>query len=595
VTVQDVVIQYESRLRDLQTGLAQARYLDTAAALILAGAVSVFMMLSVYAVRQQVAFWWPSVPIPVVAASARRYARSRQSRTRMTRLRRFYNRALDRVRGSWVGIGVSGEQFTDSEHVYSGDLHIFGEGSLFELLCTTRTVIGQRGLADYLLAAPSVEETLLRQNAVRELQRRTDVREQLAVLGAFDFSESKPETFETWLNLPRFRSSWILRLTALITSAVVAILLLAGISAALPWSRITTWIAPLVLFHTAVGLIYRQRVNRIIEPLRSLSFEAPVLRQGLQLMEMTEWKSGKLKDLASRVQSASRSVRKLERLLNALNERNKEWFYFPSLLLLLGTQLCMAVEQWRIENGVAFRTWVAAWAEFEALNALAGYAHENPENTFPEFSAGGHAQFEAQALGHPLLPEEACVTNDVTLNPLRCFYLVSGSNMSGKSTLLRAIGLNAVLASAGAPVRARSLRLSRLSVCASLSVVDSLLHGKSKFLAEVGRLRRTIATAEGVRVLFLVDEILSGTNSRDRRVAAEAVVRALVKTGAIGALSTHDLALTEIAGSEGLPGVNVHMGSRDGSDPMDFDYRLKPGVTTESNALAIARMAGVAI
>ena len=168
--------------------------------------------------------------------------------------------------------------------------------------------------------------------------------------------------------------------------------------------------------------------------------------------------------------------------------------------------------------------------------------------------------------------------------------------MSGKSTLLRAIGLNAVLALAGAPVRARSLRLGQLSVWASMSVVDSLLDGKSKFLAEIERLRQTLQAAEGDKpVLFLVDEIFSGTNSPDRRVAAESVVRTLVSRGAIGALSTHDIALTEIAAKEGLRGMNVHMGSKGAGDPMDFDYRLKPGVTKESNALAIARMAGVPV
>jgi DNA mismatch repair ATPase MutS len=188
------------------------------------------------------------------------------------------------------------------------------------------------------------------------------------------------------------------------------------------------------------------------------------------------------------------------------------------------------------------------------------------------------------------LPRASCVANDVELAP---FYVISGSNMSGKSTLLRAIGLNAVLAFAGAPVRASALRVSKLSIFASLSVTDSLLNGKSRFLAEVDRLRQAIESSGPA--LFLVDEIFSGTNSRDRRIAAEVVVRALVKQGAIGALSTHDLALTEIANAEGLSGVNVHMGSRDGSDPLDFDYLLKPGVTKEANGLAIARLAGVPV
>jgi DNA mismatch repair ATPase MutS len=187
------------------------------------------------------------------------------------------------------------------------------------------------------------------------------------------------------------------------------------------------------------------------------------------------------------------------------------------------------------------------------------------------------------------------VRSDVELNRASRFYIVSGSNMAGKSTLLRAIGLNAILAMAGAPVRARTLRMSRLSVCASIAVVDSLLSGKSKFLSEIDRLRQAIEVSDSEQVLFLVDEILSGTNSGDRRVAVEAVVRTLVGRGAIGAISTHDLALTEIADDAALGGANVHMGSSGKGDPMDFDYLLKPGVTRETNALAIARMAGVPV
>jgi DNA mismatch repair ATPase MutS len=419
-----------------------------------------------------------------------------------------------------------------------------------------------------------------------------ELRERVALLGEFEFFESKWDTFAEWLDLPPASFNSALRIAAIITSTLVAGVFVGGVAGLLPWARVALWIAPLAAFHSVVGLIFRDRVNRMIVQLRPVSFETQVLREGLQLLEEHPFQSPKLLQIADRVRNSSKSVRRLERLLNALNERNKEWFYAPSLLLLLGTQLCMAVEHWRIEHRAAFRTWLDSWAEFEALNALANYAYENAENAFPEFSADG-ARFEAEALGHPLLPNASCVRNDVQLNTESRFYIVSGSNMSGKSTLLRAIGLNAVLALAGAPVRARALRLSRLSVCASLAVVDSLLSGKSKFMAEVDRLRQTIQVAmEGEAVLFLIDEILGGTNSRDRRVAAEAVVRALVSRGAIGAFSTHDLALGEIAAAD-LGGVNVHTGSRDGSDPMDFDYRLKPGVTNEANALAIARMAGV--
>jgi DNA mismatch repair ATPase MutS len=343
-----------------------------------------------------------------------------------------------------------------------------------------------------------------------------------------------------------------------------------------------------------VGLIFQRRVNKIEEWVRPVSVETQVLREGLRLIETEPFRSAKLRQLANRIRHSAEAVRSLELLLSALNERRKEWFYTPSLLLLLGTQLCMAIERWRGEHGESMKVWLRSWAEFEALNSLAAYTHENPENGFPEVTQGD-ANFEAQDLGHPLLQRADCVVNDVELNRKTRFYVISGSNMSGKSTLLRAIGVNAVLASAGAPVRASALRMSRLSVCASMSVVDSLMNAKSRFLAEVDRLRQTIDAATNRPVLFLVDEIFSGTNSRDRRIAAEAVLRTLVDRGAIGALSTHDLALAEIPAEAEQLGINVHMGARDGGGPMDFDYRLKTGVTTESNALAIARMAGVPV
>jgi DNA mismatch repair ATPase MutS len=172
-------------------------------------------------------------------------------------------------------------------------------------------------------------------------------------------------------------------------------------------------------------------------------------------------------------------------------------------------------------------------------------------------------------------------------------WIISGSNMAGKSTLLRSIGTNAVLALAGAPVRAARLSLTPFQLCASISTADSLLEGKSRFMAEVERIRDTLQASASAPVLFLIDEIFSGTNSHDRRIAAECVIRALIKSGAVGAISTHDLALTEIAPLAGMMGDNVHMCSRSDEDALDFDYLVKPGVNRQSNALAIVRLAGV--
>jgi MutS domain V len=595
VTVEPL-IQYEDKLRELQAGLLHARFCTTVAIVIFALSTALFLMLGLCAVRRQLSFVWPSLLLPLAAASAQRFRRYRQSQNRMLRLYGFYGRAVQRLNDNWARNGPDGSEFCESGHAYARDLNIFGEGSLFELLCTVRTAIGQRRLAEYLLQAPAIEETMLRQEAIRELRGRVDLRERVAVLGEFEFLESKRETFDEWLQAPILSPNGPLRVLTLITSTTLAAIVLIGFATSLaPWGSLALWIGPILALHAMIGLMFRDRINRALRLLHPVSVEVEVLRQGLRLLEAQEFRSVKLRNLAEQVRDSSRYARKLERLLNGLNERNKPWFYGPCLLLLFRTQVCMAIDAWRARNGPALRVWLDAWAEFEALNALATYAYENPENAFPEFMREG-AKFEAEDLGNPLLSRLSCVPNDIHVNEGLRFYILSGSNMSGKSTLLRAIGLNAVLAFAGAPVRARSLRLAQLSVWASMSVVDSLLDGKSKFLAEVDRLRQTLEAAEGAKpVLFLVDEIFSGTNSRDRRIAAEAVVRTLVSRGAIGMLSTHDIALTEIAAAGELRGMNVHMGSKGAGDPMDFDYRLKQGVTSETNALAIARMAGVPV
>jgi hypothetical protein len=588
VTFRDIVIQYEARMLELQSAIAQLRWPHALAVSALAVALALFVCLSLYAIRGQLSVLWPALPVPVAAASIRRLQRFRQSQSRIWRLKRFYERALQRVNGNWARTGSNGEEFTDPNHVYSADLNICGEGSLFELLCIARTSLGRRGLADYLLKTPVLEETLLRQEAVRELCGRTELRERIATLGEFDFLEARDDTFHQWLNSPRLSFARALRPLAALTSSLLAGIVLGGLLGLIPWIDVALYSAPLIGFHAVMGACFRARVNRMLEWLRPVAAETRVLREGLRLLEEERFQSAKLRQLSEQVRNGSRSIRKLERLLGILHQRDKDWFAVPSRLLLVGTQACLAVEQWRENHGPSLGMWLEAWAEFEALNSLGAYGYENPDNTFPEF---GETCFQASDLAHPLLPRAACVANDIELSRDTPFYIVSGSNMSGKSTLLRAIGLNAVLAFAGAPVRARALRLSGLSIFASLSVVDSLLNGKSKFLAEVDRLRQAIESNVPHRpVLFLVDEIFGGTNSRDRRIAAEAVVRTLVSQGAIGALSTHDLALTEMAGA-----VNVHMGSRTQGDPMDFDYRLKPGVTTETNALAIARLAGVPV
>jgi DNA mismatch repair ATPase MutS len=244
--------------------------------------------------------------------------------------------------------------------------------------------------------------------------------------------------------------------------------------------------------------------------------------------------------------------------------------------------------------GPSVGRWIAAVGEMGALISLAGYAYERPADPFPEF-VEGPALFEAEAIGHPLIPESRSVRNDLRLGPDMGVLMVSGSNMSGKSTLLRTAGANVVLAMAGAPVRARRLRVSPLAVGASIKVVDSLQHGSSRFYSQITRLKQLLDIAAGpMPLLFLLDELLHGTNSHDRRIGAEAVVDSLVRRGAIGLVTTHDLALAQI-GALAHRGANVHFEDHFENGQMTFDYRLRPGVVQKSNALLLMRSVGLEV
>lgn len=262
-------------------------------------------------------------------------------------------------------------------------------------------------------------------------------------------------------------------------------------------------------------------------------------------------------------------------------------------LLLWRTQCAFAVERWRKECGARVSRWLEAVGEIEALNMLAGYSFEHPSDPFPEIREEP-ACFVADGLGHPLIPEDLCVKNDVRMDDNLRTLIVSGSNMSGKSTLLRSVGINAVLALAGGTVRARRLVLSPLAVGASIRITDSLQEGSSRFYAEILRLRRLVETGRGpLPLLFLLDELLHGTNSHDRKIGSEGIVRGLLRLGAIGMITTHDLALSHIEELLAPHAANVHFEDHLEEGKIRFDYRLRPGVVQRSNALELMRSIGL--
>jgi hypothetical protein len=591
------LLAYQARLQELQGRLSDSLGKQNEGLSLLAAMALLFVVVSFLALaKRNIPVWSPLVCIPPSTWIAQSFDRRRGELRRVQRLRGFYERGMQRLEHCWQGHGEDGEEFSPANHPYSRDLNLFGTGSLFELLCTVRTQIGRRSLASYLLHAPEAEESIRRQEAVRELQERRTLREEIALLGAYDQQDSDGEPLTRWLDAPVTPFSRLPRIAAAALAFAAGSLALSALVGLASLSSLAGVLIPLLVLEGVLALMLRKRVRRIIADAQLVGSEIGVLRRGLALLSQQQFASAKLKGIVAQVSAgAAENLRQLERLTELLEQRNKEWFYLPSLALLAGTQIAMVIENWRAAHRDSFRKWLEAWGELEALSAFGCYAFERQETAcFPEIS-GKEPLFEARQLGHPLLSPEQRVCNDFVLNSSAKFYLISGSNMAGKSTFLRSVGSNAVLAMAGAPVTAGHLKISPFKVCASISVADSLLEGKSKFLAEIERLRDAItSTQEDKPVLFLIDEILSGTNSSDRRVAAEAVIKTLVEGGAVGALSTHDLALTEIADSvDG--GANVHMSSRQGTDVLDFDYRLKPGITRETNATAIARLSGVPI
>ncbi|MCU0670968.1 MAG: DNA mismatch repair protein MutS [Myxococcota bacterium] len=508
---------------------------------------------------------------------------------------RCYEDALARLDGDFSGRGPTGERFRDPEHAYADDLDLFGTGSLFDLLCRARTAAGEAMLAQWLLAPAAPEEVRERQAAVAELAVDLDLRESLVLVGDAVAAGLHADALLRWGESAPPAPAPALRVAAAALAALSAALLLAtflGVPALIPWLGVL-----LVSGIFAAGL--RSRVRRSVRETEAPARDLALLARLLGLLEGATLTSPRAAALRAAIAlegvPASRRIQRLGRLVELLDARRNQLFAPIGATLLFTTQIALAIDVWRARFGPRLRIWLAAVAEIEALASLGTHAYEHPDDVFPRFETGAPA-FRAEALGHPLLREDRCVRNDVSLGDAPRILLISGSNMSGKSTLLRSVGVAAVLAQAGAPVRARTLVLSPLSVGASLRIFDSLQAGHSHFYAEIRRLRAVVGlTEDTLPVLFLLDEILHGTNSHDRRIGAEAVIRTLERRGAIGLVTTHDLALARIAEELAPRAANVHFEDQIVDGRMSFDYRMRPGVVTRSNALELMRAVGLEV
>jgi hypothetical protein len=544
--------------------------------------------------REMFSPWWLALPGAVFVVLVIIHEGVIQARRCADRAAAFYDKGLARIEDRWTGTGEPGDRFADRSHPYAEDLDLFGRASLFELLCTMRTRAGEETLARWLLAPASPREIRARQEAVAELRPRLDLREELALVGEDLRSGISPQALAAWCEEPPVIASRRLRLMA----AVLPLLALGSLAAWIVWNVPGVFLA-VVLAMFGFSLRLRARIQRVLQRIGDPAYGLELLSHVLVRYERERFTSPLLAGLQAALHAdgppTSRRIARLHRLIELLDSRDNLLVRLVGPLLLWTTQLTLAIEAWRQANGPAVRRWLEAVGEIEALFDLAGYAYEHPADSFPELLEDG-ACFEGEGLGHPLLPQSRCVSNDVRLGPEPRVLVVSGSNMSGKSTLLRTVGINTVLAMAGAPACARRLRLSPLTVGASMRIVDSLQTGSSRFYAEITRLRRILDLARGgTPLLFLLDELLHGTNSHDRGIGAEHFVTSLVQRGAIGLLTTHDLALGHIADVLGPQGANVHFEDDIEDGKLIFDYRLRPGIVRKSNALELMRSVGLEV
>lgn len=583
---------YGQRLLENQTRLAREKTWDTWLGY---GKIFDFLVLVLTAIaflHSPDRLWLLLIPAAIFLCLILFHERVLRRVRRFTRVSDFYERGIARLENRWAGCGESGIRFLDLMHPYAHDLDLFGRGSLFELLCTSRTRAGEETLADWLLHPAAPDVVCSRHEAILEMKDQLGFQERLFLAGGNVRLAVHPETLTAWGEQePILQSRWLPLLTVLTLSWIGAAVYFVY--------TLGSW-QPLVLIsllNRSIAFFVYRRLKLSFPSIEKASDDLQVLTEVLEMIEEEAFSSELLCRLRDSLLTApvkpSTAISRLRRIVSFLESRRNLLVKVVDRLVFFSFYPTFAAQKWQRAFGHSIRGWLTTVGEFEAIASLAGYAAEHPNDVLPEF-ADEAPTFDAQDLAHPLLPEEHAVGNDLKLDRNTQLIVISGPNMAGKSTFLRGVGLNAVLAQCGAPVRAKRLRLSPLAVGASICVLDSLQGGVSRFYAEITRLKILSDMANGpIPLLFLLDELLSGTNSHDRYEGTCYVVEALVQQGAIGMVTTHDLALTEIPAIMDGAAANYHFEDAIEGAQLKFDFRLRPGIVRTTNALKLMRLVGL--
>ncbi len=599
---------YQQRCRQFEQQRARYhRYSDLNANINVALVISALLMLSL-------GIWLGGTPFFILAglfalcfiAAYINLGRINLLEERYQTLWTINDEGMHRLRRDWAKLPLRQPPPTDLSHPYAADLDLLGHASLQHLLGTPNTPIGQATLQQWLLHPAPPTVAAQRQAATAELAGQIDFRDTFALSGRL-MGKAQP-TYERFLEWAEGDSwlaqrpviTWLSRLFPILTLVLLG-LQLSGLT------HYPFWI-PFLFANLTMLALYLRPVNAAIdgavERQRIFRAYAELFRQ----INSHQWTSPALQQLQANLSAdglrADQQMLRLARMMPLSDIRRAYFFFLIEWLTLWDFHLLWLLERWQRTAGKHARSWLVALGEIEALMALATLTHDHPAWVFPRIAQDAPKPLSAENLGHPLLSSPVRVGSDVSIGPPGTFLLVTGSNMSGKSTLLRAIGLNVALAQAGGPVCAAQMEMQPITLATSIRVQDSLEQGVSYFMAELKRLKQVVDRAEQTHaagdstLLFLLDEILHGTNTRERQIAVRHIVRHLLKQQATGAVSTHDLSLAE-APEVKLNSQPVYFTESFSRRPeglvMQFDYKLRQGIATSTNALKLLEIVGLPV
>ncbi len=535
------------------------------------------------------------------------YGRVQADAKRFGQLKEINRQAVARVQRAWKRIPMGTGGTPSDEEALAGDLDLFGEASLFHLVSMANTPIGVKTLSDWLLHPADPAVVVGRQQAVAELAPLLEMRQELHRRGLkVAGRNADPGRFLQWANAePWLAKRHWLKWASRCLPVLIVVCAVLGATGVLPP---TTWLVPLAI-NVVLGSVFCTQIHEIFASISTRHGEIGCYADLFEWIDATPANSEHLTQLQQQTVApdaeAGREIQRLGGVMDLANLRFSSMAYF---LIQSATSwdfhILALLERWQQRNGCHVRQWFEALGQWETLASLAGLAHDNPTWKYPtvEDQPSEERTLQARSLGHPLLADDCRVANDVTIGPRGTFLMVTGSNMSGKSTLLRSVGANVVLAQAGAPVCAEQLTLPPILLATSMRIHDSLADGVSFYMAELRRLKQIVDAAReqaanpGRILLYLLDEILQGTNTAERQIAVRRVISHLLAEGAIGAISTHDL---QLAADPTLSkaGQAVHfretIHTESGRQEMTFDYKLREGLATTSNALKLLEIVGL--